>query len=483
MLVATLASCGSGRHTDALPPADVVVSSRGAPTDGLQLIGTVQASIKNGHVQFQQFRRAAGAPGLKAQNFGGSEFDQTEVWFNPDDGDGVGTGSCTDTQYCVTVELTNDTGIKLDDLFVEITDYQDIEPPTAMVSWAGGPLTYSAAYASAFANPSHVEAAPYGDFDVNQTKAAEWKFNVGASENFSFDIAVLASVGRSDYVSWTRLTAPVVDACAIAGHSSYLTSTDDAETDIALPFPFTLHDKTYDRAVLGSNGYALFERTDGAAPSLGAGASNESLASGAPPGLYPFWDDLAFDADGGVCVATTGSVPSRTVAITWKNAKINAAQPGKGPWSPSRITTSLVLSESSDQYAFEYLLPDDGITDLTRGSSATIGEVAIAGGVQTGTEFSDNAVWSSIPSNSGSYPFEWIRTAGGTPVQSPSSYSVSADGKYYNVNLLFRNFLPPTANATFSNGVAQLGAAAPPSFSMGAMRRLLQLPQPRAIRT
>jgi hypothetical protein len=48
----------------------------------------------------------------------------------------------------------------------------------------------------------------------------------------------------------------------------------------------------------------------------------------------------------------------------------------------------------------------------------------------------------------------------GSPVVTP--YPLSADGQYYNVNLLHRNFLPPTANATYSSGVSQLGANAPP---------------------
>ena len=43
-----------------------------------------------------------------------------------------------------------------------------------------------------------------------------------------------------------------------------------------------------------------------------------------------------------------------------------------------------------------------------------------------------------------------------------TTYPLSADGKYYNVNLLNRNFLPPSAHATFSSGVRQSGQAAPP---------------------
>jgi cysteine-rich repeat protein len=44
----------------------------------------------------------------------------------------------------------------------------------------------------------------------------------------------------------------------------------------------------------------------------------------------------------------------------------------------------------------------------------------------------------------------------------PRPYPLSADGKYYNVNLLRRNFFPPTVSATFANGFSQLGLNAPP---------------------
>ena len=44
-----------------------------------------------------------------------------------------------------------------------------------------------------------------------------------------------------------------------------------------------------------------------------------------------------------------------------------------------------------------------------------------------------------------------------------TTYPVSADGKYYYVNLLRRNFLPPTVSATFANDAVQIGANAPPA--------------------
>src|SRR5262249_41205032 len=49
------------------------------------------------------------------------------------------------------------------------------------------------------------------------------------------------------------------------------------------------------------------------------------------------------------------------------------------------------------------------------------------------------------------------------PPPQPKQYPVSADGKYYYVNLLRRNYFPPViASTTFANGAAQVGANAPP---------------------
>jgi hypothetical protein len=430
MILLAASACGSNPSvvSDAPLPGDAGTAG-GSAAEQPQLLGTLKGSVKNGHLQFAAFTPsepgASGMPGVRAQNFGASEYAGDEIWFATDPGDGNGTGSCTSAQYCGTVEVTNRTGRVLDDFFVEITEYTEIDPPGATgVSWAGSPFTYSQAYASVFANPTHIEAAFYGHFDVDQTKPTEFKWNNGTSTNYYFNIAVLGTVRRSDYLSSTQASAVSSDACAIAGNTEYFASTDDAETDVALPFPYTLYDKTYDRAVLGSNGYVLFERTGDSVPSLGSGATNTSLATAAPPGLYPFWDDLAFDADGGVCVATTGTVPNRTLTITWKNAKINDAQPSKGSWAASRITTTLIVNEMSDQYTFEYLLPSAGITSLTQGSSATTGEVGIVSGTQVGTDFSFNEPSPNIPAAAASYPFKLIRLPDAGPVKIPTTTPV-----------------------------------------------------------
>jgi hypothetical protein len=459
-----IVACGSaGARGDDLPSLETPEISGDTPLSGFQVIGTAQAFVKDGQLHFEALRPVTSGPQTKVQNFGPGGFTQGDLLFSTNPGAGLGTGNCTATQYCATVVMTNGTGRKLDDLFVEITGYQDIVPPTETISWAGAPFTYSQAYASAFANPSHIEAAFYGDSDVNQHTAADWKFNVGAAQAFEFTLAVLASVHRSQYTLTTQTNAATVDACVLPGHSEYLMSTDDAETEIALPFPFTLYDKTYDRVVLGSNGYALFEHTGDAVPTLGAGATNSSLTSGPPPGLYPFWDDLAFDADGGVCVATTGTGQNQTLAITWKNAKINAAQPAKGNWSTSRVTNTVTLAESSDQIVFEYLLPDAGVTTLTRGASATIGDVGIVNGVQTGQDLSNNSLALNIPSGVTAYPFQVVLS----PDRSATTYPVSADGKFYYVNLLRRNYYSPVASATFANDATQTGANAPPAVFDG----------------
>jgi len=460
LLFLAASGCGSSRP-DLLPGPAPIGESKPEASGSFEQIGTLHATVNSGHIHFQAFRSAKRGP--RIQNFGTNGLTVDELLFSSQPGDGVGSGSCTSSQYCVTVDLTNETGAALDNLFVEITGYENVDPPDATVSFAV-PFSYSAAFANAFPDPAHIEAAAYGDIDPNQTKSSEWKFNLGTAQDFSFDLAVLASVPRANYTVSTQLDQPAVDACAVPGHAQYFSNTDDAEVEVALPFPYTFYEKTYDRAVLGSNGYALLERPGDATATLGTGASNGSVTSNAPTGLYPFWDDLAFDGDGGTCVATIGAAPNRRFAVTWKNAEINSSSSGKGPWAPSRVTTTLLLSETDDRAWYQYALPDQGVTNLTRGSQATIGEVGVSNGIPVGRDFSNKTV-SLLPNAATSYPFQLglSPARSSSQAQAASAYPLSADGKYYVVNILRRNYFPPTASATYLNGATQFRDGGPPA--------------------
>jgi hypothetical protein len=87
---------------------------------------------------------------------------------------------------------------------------------------------------------------------------------------------------------------------------------DDCETQLTLPFSFTLYDVPSSTVSAGSNGI----RT------LGGGnlASNSCLPDQSiSHAILPYWDDLRTDCQNcGIFVSTTGSPPSRIYNIEWR---------------------------------------------------------------------------------------------------------------------------------------------------------------------
>jgi hypothetical protein len=402
-----LAGCGA----DDLPPPS-------ATEEGTLEVGHITGSVVGGKLSLQSATlEGAGPPSVAPQGF--SAFGSGTISFDTPS-DGLGTGSCTATQYCAQVEATNLTGRLMDNMFVEITQYTYV-PPDMTVTWAGTPFTASNAYGNFFVNSGDIEAADYGNFTIGQTKNVEWKFDIASagppSADFYFDAAVYASFRRTSQAVLSQKTQTATNACtATGGVPTYHNGVDDAETNFELPFPFTLRDITYDRAVVGSNGYLLFYKTGQSAPTAGAssGMTNQSMAAASTvPGYYVFWDDLAFDSGSGVCASVSGAKPNRVFTLTWNNAKINAAQPGKGTWSTQRITYSLMLQERVDTATYAYNLPTGGASPLTRGSSATVGVRAVL----NGAAFSSNVVFNNganaiIPAASTDYAARYRMTQG-----------------------------------------------------------------------
>lgn len=424
-LVASLgliAACGGespNRDADALPVAGP--SGGDATTQTARFTG----HVSDGHLVLSPVSATSqGAPGVTPQGFG--EFLSGTLYFETT-GDGLGYGSCDETEYCADVTAENGTDYTMDNVYAEITNYYGVTPPGAAVVWAGPPFPKSATYGNFFVHSSNIQAGSYDSIEAGEVKNAEWKFdlNAGSPEatSFGFDVAVYASFRRTQSVSQQyQRGQDAVDACAASlGTPQYLSGQDDAQQNIDLPFPYTFGDITYDRAVIGSNGYVLFFQDGDAAPS--APVTNAAVTAGSTPiGYYPFWDDLAFDAGAGVCTTTAGTKPNRLFTITWRQAKINTSpgQASKGTWSAERVTYSLVLQETSDTAIFSYNLPTGGagVTNVTRGSTATIGERAIRGGVAVGAQNSFNMVSTRIPTATTDYAARIFRQ------QSPANPSL-----------------------------------------------------------
>lgn len=411
----SLAAWGSlGCGTSDLPPVDPAFSDATEGESEFGEVARLEGSFRDGRVTLREL--PSSEIGLAPQGFG--EFTSGKVAFSTLDGDGVGTGTCTSTQYCGNVQAVNNTGVLMDNMWVEITE-MTATPAGAQVTWGGPAFTLSDAYRNFFVNSSNVQAGSYGNFVAGQAKTIEWKFNINAgsvqADNFDFKAPVYASFRRAAQSGSLQKKRPVLNACNISGSVNHLIGVDDQEEALVLPFPFTLYDVTYDRAVIGSNGYVLLYRTGSATPT--APVTNASMTALATPvGLYPFWDDLAFDAGDGVCVATSGTKPNRQFTVTWRNAKINTNQPSKGSWSTERTTYGLQLQETNDLVTFIYNLPTGGagITALTRGSSATTGSRVIRNGNPIGADNSLNAPSAYIPATAVDYSARLVKTS--TPI-------------------------------------------------------------------
>ena len=157
----------------------------------------------------------------------------------------------------------------------------------------------------------------------------------------------------------------VRDACAIAGATHHLRDASDAEEAVALPFGFQLYDREVSTAWLGVNGYVAFEEA--------ATPTRASSVNGAPdfprPGILPFWDDLRTSGEG-ICVATSGSAPSRILWITWKRACFGNTL--ACPAVDVELTFSVGLEETTHRLFIGYLTmrsPDA----RAQGQFATIG--------------------------------------------------------------------------------------------------------------
>jgi len=97
---------------------------------------------------------------------------------------------------------------------------------------------------------------------------------------------------------------------------------DDVVTNIALPFPFTLYDQTFNSVNLSSNGNAQFTTTDNASTNVCLSWTNHNYT------ILPYWEDQRTDAQkgcvaflGGTCgiyTSVSGTTPNRIFNIEWR---------------------------------------------------------------------------------------------------------------------------------------------------------------------
>jgi len=112
--------------------------------------------------------------------------------------------------------------------------------------------------------------------------------------------------------------APWIDACAAAGHLTFLPSTDDSSVLTPIPFPFRYWATNLAAGAMiniSSNGFMSMD-----------GLANNSLGGSIPSTgtpnatIAPHWGDL-FTGTAGICVATVGAAPNRQWVVEWSGAR------------------------------------------------------------------------------------------------------------------------------------------------------------------
>jgi hypothetical protein len=143
---------------------------------------------------------------------------------------------------------------------------------------------------------------------------------------------------------------------------------DDASTQIALPFPFTLYGTTYTDARVCTNGWIELGTTAALCTFTNTALPTTARPNGA---VYGYWDDLFVDAEASVRTQLKGTAPNRRFVIEYRNVRYLGD-------TTRRIDVSIVLDESGRILTQTRNIANDG---RERGDSATFGIENAAGNV------------------------------------------------------------------------------------------------------
>ncbi len=128
---------------------------------------------------------------------------------------------------------------------------------------------------------------------------------------------------------------------------------DDGVVTIALPFPFTLYDQTFNSINLSSNGNAQFTTTDTTFTNSCLPWATHNYT------IFPYWDDLYLVNSGfGIFTSISGTAPNRIFNIEWRAQYF----PGSG-----NAGFELRLYEGQARFDVIYGTVDNGNTSATAG--------------------------------------------------------------------------------------------------------------------
>ena len=203
------------------------------------------------------------------------------------------------------------------------------------------------------------------------------------------------NAGKCTGYTTTNPTAPFIDACTLAGHTTTMTNAGSWTSTqlLTLPFPFTFYGTSETQYWLQSQG------TMGIGPpktgiftpmsypvcgSSGAGDPSTKYAA-----AVAFGDQSLATGAAGVCYATLGTAPSQQFVATWEMVTL-AGDPG------SVLTFSIVLTQTTNTVDFMYQTvagADGGLDPTVAGANATVGMQAVQGTTLVYTPVSCNATF------------------------------------------------------------------------------------------
>lgn len=166
-------------------------------------------------------------------------------------------------------------------------------------------------------------------------------------------------------------------ACGVAGGSftagtaPFALTGDDQSAALSLPFTIPFYGVNYNAITVTTNGSAAFGAASATQSNVHIPAT--SLPNGA---IFPFWDDLIVDGNGGIFTGTIGSAPHRKFIIEWRNVRSFFD-------STQRLTFAAELGEDG---GITYRYKDVQGTGNATGIGASIGLENEAGAV--GYEYS-----------------------------------------------------------------------------------------------
>ncbi len=150
--------------------------------------------------------------------------------------------------------------------------------------------------------------------------------------------------------SFTRTSAPFIDACAIMAPPRILAGQDDVVgAPLALPFAFNFSGLAYTTLRPSSNGYVVFGSTSESHdinyyPQMGMPDANRPR-----PAVFVFNSDLYQRTTAGICFAVVGAAPARRAVIEWLDTAMCC-----GDANAAHFTFELVLNESDRSMDFIY---------------------------------------------------------------------------------------------------------------------------------